>query len=318
MINRRQRNLVRVVEVPVFLRRDERQMRLRETNREEERFALRLQLVQPLHGLGGGRTVGQLVVGLRADFKRRALLRALAILALWPGLSLGELGHIDVVLGLDLLRPVHEVGVHGVAAGIPVRLAPRAAVLQALVVNLVQRRRVIAVRLEVLRQRGAVRLRDAEVRRQIPHARGVGAKARHDRRARRAAHGLRDVGAVEDRAARGDPVNVRRFRDLVPITAQVRPQVIHGDEEDVGFAGGVERGKRQQRGGDDEFQNVFHECVWVFESCLRRTTGAVISAACRWRCIPRASRSRPCWCPSSRSVPRRRRHRTGWRCNTRA
>ena len=70
-IGRGERNLIRVVEIPVLLRRDERQMRLQETDGQKERLLLRLQLVQSLHRLLRRETIGEFVVELRANLKRR-------------------------------------------------------------------------------------------------------------------------------------------------------------------------------------------------------------------------------------------------------
>ena len=138
--------------------------------------------MQALHRLRRRVTVGQLVIGLRAHFEGRAL-HALALRDALVGVRIvvvlrlilvAILLHALAVILFDLLRPIHWIGVDGLAGRIPVRFAPRAAIFKTMMEDLAQRRAVVAVRLEVLRQCDRIRQRDAEVRLQIPHLRRIG------------------------------------------------------------------------------------------------------------------------------------------------
>ena len=126
----------------------------------------------------------------------------------------------------DPLAPIDRVGIDRAAARIPVRFAPRAAILESVMVNLVQRGAVIAVGLEMLRKRDGVRQRGAEMRCEVPHPRGIGPAAGHQRTARGTAYRLLAIRAVEDDPARGEPVNVRAADVPLTVTAEFRPQII--------------------------------------------------------------------------------------------
>ena len=82
----------------------------------------------------------------------------------------------------------------------------------------------VAVGLEVLRQRDGVRQRDTEMRFQIPNLRRVRATAGEQRRARGRANGLLAVGVVEDQPAGGETVAAHSQNvttAFVPVTALV-------------------------------------------------------------------------------------------------
>ena len=53
--------------------------------------------------------------------------------------------------------------------------------------------------------------------------------------ARRIAHRLLAIGALEEQPARGEPVDVRRLDVLRAVAAEFGPQVVRDDEEDVEF-----------------------------------------------------------------------------------
>ena len=130
----------------------------------------------------------------------------------------------------DLLVVVLEIGIDRFARGVPMRSAPRTTIFEALVVHLVDCGAVVTVRFEVLRQRDAIRLCNAEVRIQIPNLGRIGSQASHDRRARWTANRLLTVGFVEDDAACSNAIDVRRFDNRVAVTAKFGSQVIDSNE----------------------------------------------------------------------------------------
>ena len=217
----------RIVEVPILLRRHERQMRLEESDGEEEGFVLLGERGDPPYRLGGGVAVGQFVVGLVAHHGGRPLAR------LRPRRVGGILLDTAPYLLRGLLRPVIRVGIDGLPVGIPVRLAPRAAVLVAAMVNLVERRTVVAIGLEVLRQRDTVGQRRAEMRLEVEHPGDIGPLAGHQRRPRRAADGLLAVGVPKHDPAGREPVHVGRLGDVAAVAADVGPQVVHRNHQHV-------------------------------------------------------------------------------------
>jgi hypothetical protein len=95
----------------------------------------------------------------------------------------------------------------------------------------------------------------AEVRLEVPDARGVRTSAGHERGTRRAADGLLAVGPVEGGALGGDAVEVRGLDQRAAGGVDLRTQVIDGDEQHVEFLGvgrmehdGEEEPKGQETG----------------------------------------------------------------------
>ena len=86
----------------------------------------------------------------------------------------------------------------------------------------------------MLRQCHTIRLRDTEMRFQIPDLRHIRPKPGHDRRTRGTANGLLAIRIIKNHAASRDAVNVGRLDDLVAVTTQFRSHVINGDEKNVG------------------------------------------------------------------------------------
>src|ERR1051325_5217558 len=74
---------------------------------------------------------------------------------------------------------------------------------------------------------------NAEISIVIHHARLRRIASIEERRARRIAERILCIGPVEARAARGEPVDVRRPDDGVAVAAQLRAQVVGDDEEHV-------------------------------------------------------------------------------------
>ena len=195
---------------------------LTKPTREEERLIGRsFAALQPANGFVRELAVGIGVVGHVGDFDtpRRA------------GSCLAPLGHVGEaapprasVLPARVLR--QRVGDD---LGLPVRHAPRGGVLVVAVADvkdLAQRLGAVAVLLEVLRQRHRVRRGLAEVRAEIVDAERVRPQAGEQRVARRRADRLVAVGAFEQHAARREPVDVRRLRQLVAVAAERRLQIV--------------------------------------------------------------------------------------------
>lgn len=105
-----------------------------------------------------------------------------------------------------------------------------------MMLDLAQRGGVVAIRAEVLRQRHANRAAHRGSACRDPDLRRVRAQAGQNGRARRTAHRLGAVSTVENDATSREAVDVRRFRVLHSVAADVRPEVIDGDEEDVRMA----------------------------------------------------------------------------------
>ena len=80
---------------------------------------------------------------------------------------------------------------------------------------------------------------------------GVGSQSEHQGHSRRTALGRLAVGPPEGGPPGGQPVDTGGLSGLLAIAAQQRPQIVRGDEQDIGAVlgqGGRGRG-RQQRAG---------------------------------------------------------------------
>ena len=178
------RDRVGVVHVPILLRRDERQMRLHKAHTEEKWLSGRFERREPFHRLGGHGTIGEFIVGFRADFIRRAFFACFATFTLrYIFQGIRELALHAFKRSHGVLRPVLLIYFHHLPARKPPRLAPRWAVFKTMMLDLAQRGGVVAVHAEMLRQRHAIRLRISEVRVEIPHLRRVRPQSREDGRA---------------------------------------------------------------------------------------------------------------------------------------
>ena len=96
----------------------------------------------------------------------------------------------------------------------------------------------IAVVFEVLAHGDNVGGGFAEMRNQIPNLGGVGACAGHDAGARRRAHGLLHVGAVESHSLFADAVDIGTFDVVFAVNAELRAQVVDHDEHHIGSLSG--------------------------------------------------------------------------------
>ena len=83
---------------------------------------------------------------------------------------------------------------------------------------------------------------------QIVDTRRVGPQSRHYGSAGGAAHRLLAVGPGEGQPAGGEPVDVGRFDERMPVATQGRTQVVHRDEQDVQLGPVILLGAEQSRG----------------------------------------------------------------------
>ena len=101
--------------------------------------------------------------------------------------------------------------------------------------------REVAIVLKELRQGYNVRQRLAEMSAEVPHLGRVRAGAGEQAGARGRADGLLTIGAVEHHPVLGKPINVGTLDNRNSITAQFWPQIIYGDEKDIGFGRSLRR-----------------------------------------------------------------------------
>jgi hypothetical protein len=209
-----------------------------ETERDEERLIrFLLRGLQALDGFIRGGAIGIGVVGDIGGLVGGALGKIGGGLVGEERLLARESGR-GLALG-------ERVGDH---LGLPVRHTPRSGVLavaMADVEELAQRLGVPAILLEVLRQGHGVRPGLAEVRAEVVNSESLGAEAGEQRITRGGAHSLVAVGQVEPHAARGEAVRVGRLHRGVSVAAEQRLEVIHADEEDVGFLCRMEDRRKQ-------------------------------------------------------------------------
>ncbi len=228
-----------VVEVPVFLRGDEGEVRADEADGDEEGLVGLLRGgLEALHSFEGGLAVGIGVIGHRGAFRGGAA-RAVAALA-----------HVGAAFG---------EGVSG-GFGSPMRDGPGGGVLDvavAAVEDLAHGLGAVALLAEVLRQGDGIRRGFAEVRAQLVDAEGLRAQAGHERVAGGGADGLVAIRGLEEHAAPGEAVGVGRFGEAVAIAAEGGLQIVHADEQDVRFGG---RGAGAEGQAAKEAEH-FHEAV---------------------------------------------------------
>jgi hypothetical protein len=103
----------------------------------------------------------------------------------------------------------------------------------------------VAAVLEMLRQRHDVRQRLPKMSGEIIHFRGVRSRAREQAGTRGRANGLLAIGPFKNHPPLGEAINIRGLNDVIAIAAQLRAQIIHGDEENIRFRGklGISRGR---------------------------------------------------------------------------
>ena len=112
-------------------------------------------------------------------------------------------------------------------------------------INFPDARGEVAVVDEVLRERSDVRLLVAEMPGIGEHARLLRIQPRHERRPARVANRILTVRLIKPQPALGQPVDIRRVDQRMPIAAEIGIEVIHGNEQDV-RRGGVNSGRGQE------------------------------------------------------------------------
>ena len=192
-------DLGRIIEVPVFLGRHEREVRLGHADGQEEGFSGLLELTQGLGREAGGLAVGVSVVRDIGFLDRRPARAAFVV----------DVRRVALQLERGLRDVLRRLG------GLPGHRPARGVVVTAME-DLAHALAVIAVVLEILRDGHGVRQGGAEMRLEIPDPGGVRTTAGHQRGARRAAHGLLAVSPVEGRPARADAIQIRGLDDVVP------------------------------------------------------------------------------------------------------
>ncbi len=225
-----------LVQVPVLLGRDERQVRLEEPDRQEERLAG--------SGLGGAQA-GDGFVGNQA-------------------IGVGGIGHVSA-FGSGAARAAHGGRARRGSAfreqiiadlGPPMRHRPGSLVLVIAVPDVhdfAHRFGAVSVPAEILGHRDRVRHAVAEMGRQVVDPDGLRAQARHQRVARRRADSLVAERPLEQHAPRGQPVDVRGLDDGRAVAAQQRFEVVHANQQDVGLVAGADRSRcRQQQHGQSK------------------------------------------------------------------
>ncbi len=167
-------------------------MRLGHADGEEEGLTFLLERTERLRGEARGLPVG---IGVVGDVSRL------------DGGSAGAALLVDVRrIGDHLERGLGSVGRR--LGGFP-RHGPARGIVEAAMEDLAHGLAMVAVILEMVRDRDGVGEGLAEMRLKVPHAGGVRTTAGHERGARRAAHGLLAIGAVEGGATGSDAIEVR-------------------------------------------------------------------------------------------------------------
>ena len=179
------------------------------------------------------------MVGRQGDLFRRHAEGSLARL----GRDLAFVAGGEVEYGEERLagRPVLEM--RPVAA-----LVPRLARMGDVVVGLGVVRAVVTRRAEVFRVEFELG-RDRHAAAVVVDAQRRGVHARDQRRPRAGTDRSVGKGVAVTHALRRQPVEVRRVRQRVTVTAQVRAVVLTGDPQDVGPLGGVQQ-TAEERGAD--------------------------------------------------------------------
>ena len=191
----------RVIQIPIFFRRDKGRVRLDETDTEKERFALQF----PQRGDGGisGLAVLQCVVrhcGCLGHWAKHELPRPVigrgVFWAIHPAIS--SLGLRDASLGIIIARTKPN-GRRGprrrIAHRVPTCFTRTFG--QKAVIHFPNRARLVAVIFEILRQRDHVRIACAKVNVIMCHPRGLRPQPRHQARARGIAQRLLAIGPLK-------------------------------------------------------------------------------------------------------------------------
>lgn len=185
----RERDLGRVVEVPVSFRCDPREVRSHETDGKEKRFGALAEIAQSVHREVGHFAIDVGVVGHIGTFVNRTECGAFRLGLALAGGGLRFFGRLAVgrfvggrVVGF-FARRVFRSSILARGRCAP-RHGPTRSVVQVAVKNLPHALDKVAVRLEMLRQGHDVWQGGAEMRFEVPYLRGVRAGAREETGAR--------------------------------------------------------------------------------------------------------------------------------------
>jgi hypothetical protein len=99
----------------------------------------------------------------------------------------------------------------------------------------------VAVCAEVLRECDDVRHGVAEERIDVLDLQRIGPQAGQQARSRRTADGVPAIGPIETNAARRQAIDPRAMNVRDAVAAQLRPEVVHGEEQDIPPRGPVGR-----------------------------------------------------------------------------
>ena len=243
-------------QVEVFLGHAEGQVRLHETDGEEERFPVRFS--ELLDAVAGDFEVRHVLVRVR----ERAELDAADAVVLRAGVKF-KTSATAAVAG-EVFRPLAIAVVAGV-------------------INLPCAEDLVAGLEELRRERLLLRDGGLPILAVVVNARLAGAPTGHECGARGVAHGRGAIGAGEGDAQLREPVNVRRLGlRVAPEVADPVVEVVHGDEEDVGFLGigGTEAGREGEQAGEQQEETFRgHKCAQVVAG---RTRGTEVWLAASW------------------------------------
>ena len=109
----------------------------------------------------------------------------------------------------------------------------------------------VAVGLEMLRHADEAGIGVAEIGAIVEDAGRIGVLAGQQAGARRVAERELAIGPLEADAAFGEGVEIRRVDDLVAVAAELGPQIVEGDQEDVeprGVGGDCRKGAEDASG----------------------------------------------------------------------
>ena len=227
-----------IVEVPVFLRHGEGQVRAHEAHGEEEGLGgFFAGGAQARNGVGGDAGVGVGIVGHVGRFpggaarERAGAGRAAEVVE--EGLLIGGRA-VARAGGINILDD--EIFVHGQAPGGGIVVGAVADVK-----NFAHGLGAVAVAHEQLRERDGVGVGVAEVAAKLVEPGGGGARAEEQGETGGGADGLVAIRGVEAQAASDEAVEIRRDGGAVAVGAERGLQVIDEDEENVRARGGRRR-----------------------------------------------------------------------------
>ena len=234
-------DLLWIVQAPVLLRCDEGQVRLDEAHCQKERLILLVQVLQRLHRMAGQLAIVGQVVGNLGRFGGQAagevvhpFVQGFVALTGDPFEVLSScrdpFRSVVVSRSAEPRRYTPRLRIMHVATTVVGRRLPREGTMEELAHPL----RVIAVVLEVLRQRDSVGDPLAKMRPIAPDTGRVRSQSRQQAGTRRPANGLLTVGPQKDGSALRQPIDVWTLDVIPAVTAQLGPQVVDGNEKDVG------------------------------------------------------------------------------------